>query len=131
MDDIRYIHKSKHNLSIQKMNELAIEHENNLRKTKEIFLTVRAERDSALSSLEIEKKENIDLQSSIFRLSSTVAEQDKIIIAHKEEICQLKEARVSEKRGFQSLTADFVQAIKFECRRLVFLHHSEFDFTPI
>ena len=76
MDDIHYIHKSKHSLSIQKMNELVIEHENDLRKTKEIFLTVRAKRDSAFSSLEIEKKENVDLQNSIFWLSSTVAEQD-------------------------------------------------------
>ena len=43
------------------MNELAIEHESDLRKAKEIFLTVQAERDSALLSLEIEKKENVDL----------------------------------------------------------------------
>ena len=75
------------------MNELAIEHESDFRKAKKIFLTVRAERDSALSSLEIEKKENVDLQSSILRLSSTVAEQDKIIDAYKEEVRQLKEAQ--------------------------------------
>ena len=131
MDDVCYIHKSKHSLSIQKMNELTIEHESDLRKTKEIFLTVRAERDSALSSLEIEKKENTDLQSSVFRLGSTVAEQDKMISAYQEEIRRLKEARVNEKRGFQSLTADFVQSIKSECRRLVSLHHPECDFTPI
>ena len=108
MDDIRYIYKSKHNLSIQKINELEIEHENDLRQTKEIFLTVRAERDSALSSLEIEKKENVDLQSSVFRLSSTVAEQDKVIATYKEEVRQLKEARINEKKGFQALTTEFV-----------------------
>ena len=73
----------------------------------------------------------MDLQSSVFRLSSTITEQDKVIVAYKEEICQLKEARVNEKRGFQSLTADFVQSIKSECRQLVFLHHQDFDFTPI
>ena len=56
------------------MNELVIEHESNLRKTKEIFETVRAEIDNALSILEIKKKENVDLQSSIFWLSSTVTE---------------------------------------------------------
>ena len=100
MDDIRYIHKSKNSLSISKMNELAIEHESDLRKAKEIFLTVRIEWDSALSSLEIEKKENVDLQSFIFWLSSTVTEQDKIIAAYKEEVRQLKEARANEKRGF-------------------------------
>ena len=56
------------------MNELNIEHESNLQKAKEIFDTVRAKRDNALTRLELEKKENVDLQSSIFRLSSTVAE---------------------------------------------------------
>ena len=69
---------------------------------------MRAERDSALSSLKIEKKENVDLQSSIFRLSATVTKQDNIIAAYKEEIRQLKEARANEKKGFQSLTADFM-----------------------
>ena len=38
---------------------------------------------------------------------------------------------MNEKRGFQSLTADFVQSIKSECCRLVSLHHPEFNFTPI
>ena len=64
-------------------------------------------------------------------MSSTVAEQDKTISAYQEEIRRLKEARVNEKRGFQSLTVDFVQSIKSECRRLVSIHHPEFDFTPI
>ena len=73
----------------------------------------------------------MDLQNSIFRLSSTVAKQDKQIAAYKEEIRRLKEARVSEKKGFQSLTADFVQSIKSECRRLVSLEHPGFDFSPI
>ena len=100
MDDIRYLHKSKRGLTIQKINELSMEHKSNLRKAKKVFQTVRAERDNALSSLEIEKKENVDLQSSIFRLSSTVTEQNKIIAAYKEEVCQLKEARANEKKGF-------------------------------
>ena len=121
MDDIHYIHKSKCSLAVQKMNELAIKHESNLRKTKEIFETVRAERDSALSSLEIKKKENVDLQSSIFRLSSTVTEQDKIITAYKEEVRQLKEARANENKGFQDLIVDFMQAIKLVSRRMLSL----------
>ena len=115
MDDIHYLYKSKRGLAIQKMNELSMEHESDLHKAREVFQTVQVERDSALSSLEIEK-ENVDLQSSVFRLSSTVTEQDKIIATYKKEFCQLKEARANEKKGFQSLTADFVQVIKSECR---------------
>ena len=73
----------------------------------------------------------MDLQSSIFRLSSTVTEQDKIIAAYKEEVNQLKEARANEMKGFQGLTANFVQAIKSECRRILSLQHFDIDFTPI
>ena len=60
-----------------------------------------------------------------------MTEQDKIITAYKEEVRQLKEDRANEKRGFQGLTADFVQSIKSKCRRLVSLHYPDFDFTPI
>ena len=70
MDDIRYIHKSKCGLNDQKMNELKIDHEDEIKRAKEIFVTAHAERDSALSSLDQKKKENVELQSSIFQLSS-------------------------------------------------------------
>ena len=43
------------------MNEINIEHESDLWKAKEIFDTVWAKRDSALTSLKIEKEENVDL----------------------------------------------------------------------
>ena len=108
-----------------------MELESDIRKSKKIFDIVRAKRDSALTSLEVEKKENVDLQSSIFKLSSTVTEQDKIIDAYKEEVCQLKEARSADKKGFQGLTMNFVQTIKSERKWILSLQHSNIDFTPI
>ena len=66
-----------------------------------------------------------------FPIELTVTEQDKIIAAYKEEVHQLKEARWKEKKGFQSLTADFVQAIKYECQWMLSLQHSDINFMPI
>ena len=67
-------------------------------------------------SLEQEKKENEELQSSIFQLSKTVANQDKVIADQDEEICQLREAHLSEKKVFQGLTSNFIEALKLECQ---------------
>ena len=43
------------------MNELKIEHEDEIKRAKEIFINAHIERDSALSSLKLEKKENKEL----------------------------------------------------------------------
>ena len=61
MDDICYIHKSECGLNDKKMNELKVEYKDEIKRAKEIFVTARAKRDSALSSFEKEKKENIEL----------------------------------------------------------------------
>ena len=89
------------------MNGLKIEYKDEIKRAKEIFVTDCAKRDSALSSLEQEKKENEELQGSIFKLSSRVTEQNKLLAVRDEEIHKLKEAYLSEKKGFQSLTTSF------------------------
>ena len=113
------------------MNELKIEHEDKIKRAKEIFVTTHTERDSVLSSLELEKKENEELQSSIFRLTSTVTEQNKLLATRDEEIYQLKEIYLSEKKRFQSLTTSFVHALKSECQRLLSFQYANLNFTPI
>ena len=65
------------------------------------------------------------------KLSSIVAEQNKLLAARVEEIRNLKEACLTKKKGFQSLTTNFVHVVKLEFQRLLSVQHADFDFTPI
>ena len=74
MDDVRYIHKSGCSVREQKINELKIEQESEIHAMKEAFDTLRAKKASALSSLDLEKKENEGLQASVLELNKRVAD---------------------------------------------------------
>ena len=77
MDEIHHIHKNGRNLRDLKINELKIDHESELHSMKEAFDTLRAEKASALPSLDLEKKENKELQASVLALTKRVADLEK------------------------------------------------------
>ena len=114
MDEVRHIHKSECNLKELKINEIKIDHETKLRSMKEAFDTLRAEKASALSSLDLEKKENEELQASVLSLTRKVSDLEK-------ENRLLINNRQSHLKQFQDFTASFVQALKSETQRVLSL----------
>ena len=91
---------------------------------KGAFDILRAEKASALSSLELEKKENEELQASVLSLSRKVSDLEK-------ENHLLISNRQSHLKQFQDFTAGFVQALKSETQRVLSLQHADLDFSPI
>ena len=124
MDEDRHIHKSGCNLKDLKINELKIDHESELCSMKKAFDTLRAEKASALSSLDLEKKENEELQASLLELNKKIADLEK---ENRQHISN----RQSYIKQFQDFTTSFVQALKTETQRILSLQHADLDFTPI